>query len=184
MPRGSWKRPLPTPCAGTWRTDAPTASRNCSGVRWGCPGRRGDPHPCLRVPPPPAGEVDRLLASVDAERALTELTALPGVELLKLVAVAPDLGVSGHVFWHPAHPDVVVCAFHLPSLADGALYRVRLVLHDGETEEAVAFRPAAAGDVVLPVRLRAGADELRAVELVRDPDAAPVLTGQVALPAK
>lgn len=134
--------------------------------------------------PPPADEVDRLLGSVDAQRVLQELMALPGVELLRMVAIAPYLGVSGHVLWHPARADAVVCAFHLPRLSGGALYRVRVVLEDGKVEEGPAFRPAAAGDIVLPVRLQSSVDRLRAVELVRDPGAVPVLTGQVAPPGE
>jgi len=127
----------------------------------------------------PGGQVGRLLDSVDARRALEQLTILPGVELLRLAAVGPYLEARGHVLWHPARPDLVVCAFRLPALPDGIFYRVRLLGAGGAVDEAAAFRPASAGDIVLPVRMRDGVNALRAIEVVRDPDAAPVLRGEV-----
>ena len=126
----------------------------------------------------PGRQLERLLGSVDARRVFDRLTSLPGVELLRLTAVAPYEEVRGHVLWHPALPDVAVYAFGLPPPPDSALYRVRLVDTDGVVEEAAAFRPAPGGDIALPVRM-GGRIGLRTVEVVCDPDATPVLRGSI-----
>src|SRR5262249_10913549 len=111
----------------------------------------------------PVGQVERLLASVDARRTLAELAALPGLRLPPLTALTTDAGLGGHVLWHPNRRDVVLCAFHLPPLPAGELYRVRLGLADGTRDDGTAFRPAPSGEVVLTVPAPDAARALRTI---------------------
>jgi hypothetical protein len=128
-------------------------------------------------------EIDRLLDDRNGARTTHELVATPGVEVLRLRAVAPFGGVRGHVVWHPGRPVVVLCAFDLPALAEGAHFRVRLDLGKGAQEEGWTFTPGPRGDVVLPIRLGERPAALREVQVLREPAAEPVLTGAVARPA-
>ena len=129
-------------------------------------------------------EIAQLLAGGDEQRTMRELAATPGLELVRLRPVPPVTGAGGHVLWHPARDTLVLYAFDLPPLAEGARYRVRLRLGDGRVEEGPVFRPGPRGDVALPVRVNGGPVPLREVQVVRDGTAEPVLAGQTrSLPA-
>ena len=127
-------------------------------------------------------EIDRLLTGVDERLSLGELLATPGVELMRLRAVAPFHDVHGHVIWHPARTALLLYAFSLPPAPAGGGYRVRVALDDGRLEAGPAFTPGPRGDAALPVRLSTDATHLRAVEVVLDPAAEPVLAGRKGTP--
>ena len=129
-------------------------------------------------------EISQLLAGGDEERVMRELAATPGLELVRLRPIPPVTDAGGHVLWHPARDTLVLYAFDLPPLAEGARYRVRLRLGDGRVEEGPVFRPGPRGDVALPIRVNGGPLPLREVQVVRDATAEPVLVGQTrSLPA-
>jgi len=129
-------------------------------------------------------EIAQLLGVGDEERAVRELAATPGVELVRLRPIPPVTDAGGHLLWHPARSTMMLYAFDLPPLAEGARYRVRLRLGDGRVEEGPVFRPGPRGDVVLPIRVNGGPVPLREVQVVRDATAEPVLAGQTrSLPA-
>jgi outer membrane murein-binding lipoprotein Lpp len=122
-------------------------------------------------------EIERLLAGIGEERALHELAATPGVRMLPLRPVAPFDHTRGHVLWHPGRPTLVFYAFDLPPPPVGASYRVRLTLGDGSLADGLTVRPGPRGDVAATMRLEETGEGLRAVELVQEPAARPVLIG-------
>jgi len=123
-------------------------------------------------------EIAQLVTGVDEQRAVHDLAATPGVELVRLKPIAPVADAGGHVLWHPARDTILLYAFDLPPLPEGNHYRVRLRLGDGRVEDGPVFRPGPRGDVALPIRLSGGAAHLREVQVVRDSTAEPVLAGQ------
>jgi putative zinc finger protein len=124
-------------------------------------------------------ELDRLHARSEAERTLGELVATPGLQILPLVGVGPFESVRGHVLWHPDRHGLVLYAFDLPALADGASYEVRLRLDGGRVEHGPTFRPGARGDAAVAVSLDGEVGRLREVDVLRQPSAVPVLAARV-----
>ena len=123
-------------------------------------------------------EIAQLVTGVDEQRAVHDLAATPGVELVRLKPIAPVADAGGHVLWHPARDTILLYAFDLPPLPEGHRYRVRLRLGDGRVEDGPVFRPGPRGDVALPIRLSSSPAHLREVQVVRDSTAEPVLAGQ------
>jgi hypothetical protein len=124
------------------------------------------------------GEIDRLLSGAEERHALRDLLATPGVEMLRLHPVAPFQEGRGHVLWHPAREDVVLYAFDLPTPPPDTRYRVRLTLDDNHDQPGPTFTPGPRGDVVLPLKLGVPAARCRAVEILLDPGAKPVLAAR------
>jgi len=125
------------------------------------------------------GEIDRLLSGVDDVHALRELITTPGVRLIPLVADAGG-GARGHVLWHPERAVLVVALFDLPSLPDGAAYRVRTRVEGGRDVDGPAVRPGADGDTVVTMRLRQPPGPAFEVTVERDPPGDRVLAGRSA----
>lgn len=119
-------------------------------------------------------DLARLLAS-DEARALGELAATPGVQLLRLVPRPGMPGVRGHVLWHPARQQLVLYAFDLP---DGR-YRVRLRLAGDVAAAGPPLRLRAGGEVTAAVELGVRGALVRSIEVVREPDDARVLEGRL-----
>jgi hypothetical protein len=123
----------------------------------------------LRVVPPPDG------ASGSVAEALI---ASPGTQLVALEPAPPFHDVRGHVLWHPAQDELILYAFDLPPLPDGAGYRIRLTFEGERVEERLAFRAPASGRMVQPVALAGASARLRVVEVVLEPAGRAVLAGR------
>lgn len=120
-------------------------------------------------------QVDELLAGLGEERTLREFVASPGVELLRLRAVAPFQDVRGHVLWHPGRNDLLLYAFDLPDPPAGGSYRVRLTLDDGTTLTGPRLYPGRTGEAAASIAIGTSGSRLRALEILLDPAARPVL---------
>jgi hypothetical protein len=123
-------------------------------------------------------EIGRLLGGANESVTGPELLATPGVELLRLRPVPPFTDVRGHIVWHPARAVLVLYAFDLPPLPEGARYRVRLDL-GGREDGGPTFTRGSRGDAVVAVRLGTAAAQLRGAQVVREPTAEPVLAAEV-----
>jgi hypothetical protein len=125
-------------------------------------------------------EAQRQATSTETDETLRGLASSPGLELLSLRAVPPFQDVRGHVLWRPGDDVLRLYAFDLPPLPEGGSYRVRVGMNGGELETGPAFKPSGHGSVELSIRLRAPATRLRAVEILIEPGAEPVLSGKSA----
>jgi hypothetical protein len=123
-------------------------------------------------------QIDRLLSGLGGENALRDVAGSPGLELLRLRAVAPFQEGGGHVLWHPGRSEAVVYVFGLPPAPVPGGYRVRATLDDGMTVPGPSFTPGVAGDATLAIRLGSSARRLRAVEILLEPAARPVGGGR------
>jgi len=122
-------------------------------------------------------EIDRLRTAADARGTLAELLGAPGLEVLRLAAVAPFRDVRGHLLWDPAHDTVLLYASGLPPLPAASTYQVRLGFDDGREQAGPSFRPDGRGALALSVGLGRAAEQLRAVRVLLEPGAEPVLAG-------
>src|SRR5438046_965800 len=180
-----WTRPGARPCACISRAAASPACATCSIARWGCPGpprarrhpRRGPPPRLARMLGARQREIDRLRTAADARGTLAELLGAPGLEVLRLAAVAPFRDVRGHLLWDPAHDTVLLYAAGLPPLPAASTYQVRLGFDDGREQAGPSFRPDGRGALALSVGLGRAAEQLRAVRVLLEPGAEPVLAG-------
>src|SRR6266516_898067 len=120
-------------------------------------------------------EIDRLRTAADARGTLAELLGAPGLEVLRLAAVAPFRDVRGHLLWDPAHDTVLLYASGLPPLPAASTYQVRLGFDDGREQAGPSFRPDGRGALALSVGLGRAAEQLRAVRVLLEPGAEPVL---------
>ena len=119
-------------------------------------------------------EINRLLAGMEV-RALGELAATPGVQVLRLVP-GPGAGDGrGHVLWHPARDRIMLYVFDLPS----ARYRVRLWFEGAIVLPGPELRLGRQGEAAAAIELSASAARLRAVEVIREPDRDRVLAGRL-----
>ena len=109
-------------------------------------------------------EIARLLAGAEI-RALGDLAATPGVQVLRLVPGPVAEDARGHVLWHPARERIVLYVFDLP---DGR-YRVRLRLDDGVVLTSGDLRLGTHGEAATAIELGVRAARLRAVWVSRDP---------------
>jgi len=109
-------------------------------------------------------EIGRLLAGAEV-RALGDLAATPGVQVLRLVpSIAGDVG-RGHVLWHPARERIMLYVFDLPA----ARYRVRLWLDGQVLMPGPDLRLGTHGEAATAIELGVRAARLRAVEVLREP---------------
>jgi len=122
-------------------------------------------------------EIDRLRMAADARGTLAELLGAPGLEVIRLAAVAPFRNVRGHLLWDPAHDTVLLYASGLPPLPAASTYQVRLGFDDGREQAGPSFRPDGRGALALAVPLGRAAERLRAVGVLLEPAAEPVLAG-------
>jgi hypothetical protein len=119
-------------------------------------------------------EIARLLAGAEA-RALGDLAATPGVQVLRLVPSPVAQGARGHVLWHPARERIVLYVFDLP---DGR-YRVRLRLDNGVVAASDLLRLGRHGEAATAIDLGVRAGRLRAVEVSREPGEDRMLEGRL-----
>jgi len=109
-------------------------------------------------------EIGRLLAGAEV-RALGDLAATPGVQVLRLVpSIAGDVG-RGHVLWHPARERIMLYVFDLPA----ARYRVRLWLDGQVIMPGPDLRLGTHGEAATAIELGVRAARLSAVEVLREP---------------
>jgi len=119
-------------------------------------------------------EISRLLAGAEV-RALGDLAATPGVQVLRLAPViAGDVG-RGHVLWHPARECIMLYVFDLPP----ARYRVRLWLDGGVLVPGPVLRMRTHGEAAAAIDLGVRAARLRGVEVLREPGDDRVLEGRL-----
>jgi multidrug efflux pump subunit AcrA (membrane-fusion protein) len=122
-------------------------------------------------------EIGRLLAGAEV-RALGDLAATPGVQVLRLVpSIDGDVG-RGHVLWHPARERIMLYVFDLPA----ARYRVRLWLDGDMLTPGPDLRLGTHGEAAAAIELGVRAARLRAVEVLREPGDARVLEGRLPAP--
>ena len=119
-------------------------------------------------------EIGRLLAGAEI-RALGDLAATPGVQVLRLLPGPGAEDARGHVLWHPARERIMLYVFDLP---DGG-YRVRIQLDDGVVTPGPALRLGTHGEAATVIELGVRAARLRAVEVVREPTEDRVLEGRL-----
>jgi len=120
-------------------------------------------------------ELARLATGVGTGEALREAIEAPDVELLRLGAVEPFRDVRGHALWHPGAERILVYAYGLPPLSDGARYRVDVELPDGRRLGGPSFPVGAGGQATVPVRVEPSRESPRAVRVVLEPGGRPVL---------
>ena len=123
-------------------------------------------------------EVESLLGGLDGERALHDLVATPGVEVLRLVPVAPFESGRGHALWHAGQESLIVYAFDLPELAGGGRYHVRVRLESGRVALSPPAVRGARGDFVQTVRVGVGGGRVRDVEVIAEASGLAVLAGR------
>jgi hypothetical protein len=117
-------------------------------------------------------EIGRLLAGTEV-RALGDLAATPGVQVLRLAPFPAAEGGRGHVLWHPARDRIMLYVFDLPR----ARYRVRLRLDDGGVVAGPVLRLGTHGEATSAIDLGVRAARLRLVEVLREPGDERVLDG-------
>lgn len=122
-------------------------------------------------------ELARLRMDGAVREAQGELLATPGLEVLRLGAVAPFRDVRGHVLWHPTRDTLLLYASGLPPLPAGSTYRVHVDLDDGSERVGPAFGAGTRGALTIAVPLGADAERLHAVRVVLEPADEPVLAG-------
>jgi len=131
-----------------------------------------------RVPPLPPGaalsEVERLLRGADEARRLREMVASPGLQLLPLEPIPASSSVRGHALYQRGRGTALLVVFDLPPPEGSESYRARFVTADARSSE-LRFKPKPSGHITLPIDLGGSAGELVRVEIVRDPDPAPLL---------
>lgn len=125
-------------------------------------------------------QIDRLISGVEEEKALHELVATPGTELLRLRAVPPFAEGRGHVLWQPGRSRILVYAFGLPRPPAGTSYQLRVVLDGGRAVTGPNFAPDADGAAVVPCHLEGDAPRVTDVEVLLEPGARAVLAGHAA----
>jgi putative zinc finger protein len=119
-------------------------------------------------------EIGRLLAGAEV-RALGDLAATPGVQVMQLVpSITGDVG-RGHVLWHPARERIMLYVFDLPA----ARYRVRLWLDGNVLLPGTELRLGTHGEAASAIELGVRAARLRAVEVLREPGDDRVLEGRL-----
>jgi hypothetical protein len=122
-------------------------------------------------------ELARLRMDGAVRGAQAELLATPGLEVLRLGAVAPFRDVRGHVLWHPARDTLLLYASGLPPLPAGSIYRVHVDFDDGSERVGPAFGAGTHGALTLAIPLGEAAERLHALRVVLEPADEPVLAG-------
>jgi hypothetical protein len=119
-------------------------------------------------------EIGRLLAGAEV-RALGDLAATPGVQVLRLIPDPSAQGARGHVLWHPARERILLYVFDLP---DGR-YRVRTYFDQGVVAAGPTLRLDRHGEATAAINLGVRGARLRAVEVLRNPGDERVLEGRL-----
>jgi hypothetical protein len=119
-------------------------------------------------------EINRLLAGAEV-RALGDLAATPGVQVMRLTPEAGAGDGRGHVLWHPGRDRIMLYVFDLPT----ARYRVRLWLDGAVARSGPELRLGTRGEAAAAIELGVRAARLRVVEVLREPHDDRVLTGRL-----